>query len=70
MRQDFQLQREEAARQRIEIRNPIPLVMIVFDEFSGTSLMNERLEIDAARYPNFARPWRTTSAKWTDWPRR
>lgn len=48
-------QRETAIRQAVTIRNPVPLIMVVFDEFSGTTLMNERLEIDAARYPNFAR---------------
>ena len=35
--------------------NPIPVVLVVFDEFSGTSLLNERREIDPMRYPNFAR---------------
>ncbi|MBN2473988.1 MAG: sulfatase-like hydrolase/transferase [Pirellulales bacterium] len=35
-------------------QRPIPVVMIVLDEFCGTSLMDERLEIDSARYPNFA----------------
>ena len=55
LRQEIQLQRQEAAHPRVEVRNPIPLVMIVFDEFSGTSLLNERLEIDTAHFPNFAR---------------
>ena len=40
---------------RIRIENPIPVVMVIFDEFSGTSVMNERLEVDAARLPNLAR---------------
>lgn len=40
---------------RTHVGNPIPVVVIVFDEFSGTSLMDERLRIDARNYPNFAR---------------
>lgn len=31
-----------------------PIVMVVFDEFSSVYLMNEKGEIDADRYPNFA----------------
>jgi hypothetical protein len=31
-----------------------PVVLIVFDELSTTSLLDERGEIDATRYPNFA----------------
>ena len=36
------------------VSNPVPVVMVVFDEFCGTSLMNEEHQIDARRYPNFA----------------
>lgn len=35
--------------------NPVPVVMVVFDEFCGSSLMNESGEIDADRFPNFAK---------------
>jgi hypothetical protein len=35
--------------------NPVPVVMIVFDEFCGMSLLNEEHLIDPVRYPNFAR---------------
>ncbi|HJV30429.1 MAG TPA: sulfatase-like hydrolase/transferase, partial [Gaiellaceae bacterium] len=31
-----------------------PVVFIAFDEFNTTSLMNERQQIDAGRFPNFA----------------
>lgn len=31
-----------------------PVVMVVFDELAGGSLMDRRLQIDARRYPNFA----------------
>jgi hypothetical protein len=36
------------------VRNSVPIVMIVFDEFYGASLMNWHGELDAARFPNFA----------------
>lgn len=38
----------------IEIDDPAPVVMIVFDEFNSTVLQNQRREIDAAAFPNFA----------------
>lgn len=50
-----QLKLDDDARKRTHVQNPVPVVMIVFDEFSGTSLMDERLQIDASSYPNFAR---------------
>ena len=46
---------EEAHAAPLEAERRPPVVMIVFDEFPTTSLMNERGEIDAVRYPNFAR---------------
>lgn len=36
------------------IGNPAPIVMVVFDEFPLTSLLNEKLEVNALRYPHFA----------------
>ncbi len=33
---------------------PLPIVLLVFDEFSGTTLMTPEREIDAERFPNFA----------------
>lgn len=38
----------------IEIANPVPVVMVIFDEFPLGSLMTPAGEIDASRYPNFA----------------
>jgi hypothetical protein len=38
----------------IEADNLPPIVMVVFDEFPITSLMNEERRIDPIRYPNFA----------------
>jgi hypothetical protein len=32
-----------------------PVVMVLFDEFSPTALMNSRGDLDAVRFPNFAR---------------
>jgi hypothetical protein len=46
---------QESMRERAELQNPIPVVLIVFDEFSGITLMNERGEIDKSRFPQFAR---------------
>lgn len=39
----------------VAIGSPAPVVFVVFDEFSGLSLMDEKLDLDAARYPGFAR---------------
>ena len=38
----------------VEIDNPPPIVMVVFDEFSLVSLLDNDLQIDPNRYPNFA----------------
>lgn len=35
--------------------NPVPIVMIAFDGLCSMALLNERHEIDAVRYPSFAR---------------
>lgn len=37
-----------------KIRHPVPVVMVVFDEFCGVSLMDANRELNAARYPGFA----------------
>src|SRR5262245_28602409 len=34
--------------------NPVPVLMLLFDEFCGTTLMDRDGQIDASRYPNFA----------------
>ena len=39
---------------QVEIDNPPPIIMIVFDEFPLTSLLDENYQIDTVRYPNFA----------------
>lgn len=38
-----------------QAQNPVPVVMIVLDGLNGMALLNEQLEIDAQRYPAFAR---------------
>ncbi|MBX3443346.1 MAG: sulfatase-like hydrolase/transferase [Planctomyces sp.] len=35
--------------------NPVPIVMVVFDEFSGLAILDVEGRIDAATFPNFAR---------------
>jgi hypothetical protein len=37
-----------------DVNGTTPVIVVVFDEFAGTALLNSDLEIDAARYPNFA----------------
>jgi hypothetical protein len=45
----------EASASHANVASKTPIVMIVFDAFSTEMLMDERRQIDAARYPNFAR---------------
>ncbi len=40
--------------QRLPSWTPAPVVLIVFDEFCGSSLMTPERQIDADRFPNFA----------------
>ena len=50
------LQRQHSEDEsRCHAETPVPVVIVVFDEFSGTTLMDERLQVDAARHPNLAR---------------
>ena len=43
------------AKSAFVVRNPAPVVIVVFDEFSGTTLMDDALKIDGERFPQFAR---------------
>lgn len=45
----------------VAISSPVPIVMIVFDEFSGTTLMTRDLQVDSDRFPNFARLAQTST---------
>ncbi len=38
----------------IEIKNPVPIIVVVFDEFSTAALLDAEEKIDTIRYPNFA----------------
>lgn len=40
--------------EKLSVGNPVPIVMVVFDCFSGTSLMDAKRHVDRDRYPNFA----------------
>lgn len=42
------------AQTDIEIENPVPVVLVVFDEFNITALLDEAGRIDPVRFPNFA----------------
>jgi hypothetical protein len=44
-----------ASAARAEGPPTTPILLVVFDEFSGESLMNARRQVDGTRYPNFAR---------------
>ena len=65
---------EDAPEPRVaDVRATAPVVMVVFDELPTISLMDSEGEIDAVRYPNFARLARdatwyrnaTTVHEWT-----
>lgn len=45
----------EASAKSIGGIEPIPVVMVVFDELPGTSLLDARGEVDPVRYPGFAK---------------
>lgn len=51
----FIRQSELEADQTVVAKHPTPVVMVVLDEFSGTTLLNDRMEIDTRRFPQFAR---------------
>lgn len=43
----------EAEARGANVATDTPIVMLIFDEFPLTSLLNERNQLDVARYPNF-----------------
>lgn len=47
--------REQAEVGYAKVGATAPIVMVVFDEFALTSLLDEQRQIDPIRYPNFAR---------------
>jgi hypothetical protein len=66
-------QEEEAVAREVDPKTDAPVVMLIFDELPGSSLMSSPGRIDAERYPNFARlagrstwfPYATTVADGT-----
>ena len=62
LRQFYSIRQSELkADQAVVARHPTHVVMVVFDEFSGTTLLNDRMEIDARRFPQFARLAKTST---------
>jgi hypothetical protein len=63
----------EAAPSEVEVSSPVPVVVILLDELPAVSLMTRSGDLDAARYPAFARLARdgtwyrnaTTVHEWT-----
>ena len=49
------LSRVEVKIATVSVERPIPVVIVVFDELSGLSLMDRNLQIDAEHFPEFAR---------------
>jgi hypothetical protein len=45
---------DDASAKSIDGIKPIPVVMVVFDEFPGISLLDAKDEVDPVRYPGFA----------------
>ncbi|HEU0019125.1 MAG TPA: sulfatase-like hydrolase/transferase [Thermoleophilaceae bacterium] len=45
---------DDASAKSIDGIEPIPVVMVVFDEFPGISLLDAKGEVDPVRYPGFA----------------
>jgi hypothetical protein len=45
---------DDASAKSIDGIKPVPVVMVVFDEFPGISLLDAKDEVDPVRYPGFA----------------
>jgi hypothetical protein len=46
---------DDAAAADVRVAHPVPVVLVVFDEFPVSSIMRADGSIDAVRYPNFGR---------------
>jgi hypothetical protein len=56
LRQFYAIRRSQLKiDQTVVAKHPTHVVMVVFDEFSGTTLLNEKMEIDSRRFPQFSR---------------
>lgn len=49
------LQASQVRHDVISVKHPTPVIIVVFDEFSGTTLMDPELKIDSTHYPHFSR---------------
>ena len=58
---DLFLSQEDEGAESSEVESNTPVVVVLFDEFSGASLAGRDGRIDASRYPNFARLARTST---------
>jgi hypothetical protein len=62
LREFYSIQRSELhVDQTVVASHPTHVVMVVFDEFSATTLLNGQMEIDARRFPQFARLAKTST---------
>jgi hypothetical protein len=52
---------DEAVAAGAKAKNPVPVVVMIFDELPTPSLMKPNHQIDAERYPNFARLAKTST---------
>lgn len=43
-----------AEKKIAKVENPVPVILVILDEFPTVSLMDEKREIDPIRYPHFA----------------
>ena len=58
---DLVLSKDGEGAESSSVENPVPVVVVLFDEFSGASLTGRDGRIDASRYPNFAKLARSST---------
>lgn len=46
---------DQKQQPKVDVKNPVPVVVIIFDEFCGTTLLNKDRELNAEFFPNFAK---------------
>lgn len=49
------LSRAKEQTTRVTVANPVPVVIVVFDEFNGSTLMDSELQLDQQHFPQFGR---------------
>ena len=50
----FESTKSSLPKSSVSMKNPVPIVMVIFDEFSLVSLMDSTHNIDSIQYPHFA----------------